>query len=177
MPDVELDTSIIKLIRTAKSDNAATEIYNNVARAEGKYKALQLAVKHLVNALQWTGLDKTEKNLFLWWPEPDRFIDRGVTLDESWYTSGSWIPILQDSKNCAIFGLATWRWLEDHRTGKTCRNPDGSGDPKILCKKSELILYTGIGPHNKGEPLTVGQYLIMESRKPERHVFVVCGVV
>ncbi|KAK5095563.1 hypothetical protein LTR70_003486 [Exophiala xenobiotica] len=172
IPNLSLNTDVIERIRQASSDEAATKIYNDVAKTdEEQFKALQLAVKHLVGALQWSRLDATKKNLLLWWPEPFRATDRGIKLDESWYNKGSWIRILEDTETCAMFGLATSRCLEDSRTGRTCRNPSGLTASRVLSKKTEFILYTGIGPYEKQRALPVGEYLMIESKRAEIPVF------
>lgn len=168
-----LDTDIIQRIRQAHSDDAATRIYDHLARTDqDQFKALQLAVKYLIGALQRTRLDPKTGSLLLWWPEPSRATDQAIELDKSWYASGSsWIPILEDTERCAMFGLATWRCLEDTRTGTRCRNRFGSTDPRRLSKKSSFVLHTGIGPYERQQALPVGEYLMIEGGKAKLHVF------
>ncbi|ETN42076.1 uncharacterized protein HMPREF1541_04015 [Cyphellophora europaea CBS 101466] len=167
-----LDTDLFKRIRNASSDDKASAIFEELKRKDlEQYKALQQVVVLLMEALQWSRLDKAKKSLLLWWPEPTRAAIRGLALDKTWYADEPWIPILEDTLNGALFGLATARCLEDSRTGKLCQNAGGANKTRRLCKSTDFVLHTGIGPYQKRLAIPPQGYLAFSSREDRNHVF------
>ena len=173
IPDKTLDRDVISKIQQTPSNEEAAAIWNDLAKTNNtQFEALKAAVKFFMEALQLSRLDD-KKNLLLWWPEPSGSTDNGVKVDQIWYDRKAWIPILEDTESCALFGLATSLCLEDSETGRRCQNQTAA-NARPLNDKSALIFSTGIQSRvmlPQDLDLTAGLYILLNSYKAERHVF------
>ncbi|KID86024.1 TPR domain protein [Metarhizium guizhouense ARSEF 977] len=179
-----LDWNVIEQIQQAPSNSSAAAIWTGLrANDPAQFNAIAVALKNFVDAIQCSCVDK--KNLLLWWPELNGSTDRGIKFEQSWCRGDSWIPILEDTETCAIFGLATCTCLtcvvstDDSDTARACQNRDlSAGAPRPL-RERQLILSTGIvavGGARAMTNLRRDERLILNSYKAERHVFQVRGV-
>ncbi|EFZ03557.1 hypothetical protein X797_006783 [Metarhizium robertsii] len=179
-----LDRNVIERIQQAASNSDAAAIWTDLrANHPAQFNAIAVALENFVDAIQCSRVDK--KNLLLWWPEPHGSTDRGIKFEQSWCQGDSWIPILEDTETCAIFGLATCTCLtcvvcmDNSDTTRACQNRDWSaGAPRPL-KERQLILNTGIvavGGARAIPNLRLDERLILNSYKAERHVFKVRGI-
>ncbi|KAL7908363.1 hypothetical protein GGI35DRAFT_59824 [Trichoderma velutinum] len=171
-----LDQKAIARIQRAGSNNKAAAIWTDLKHNKPvQFNMLAKVLENFMDAIQCARVDD-DKSLLLWWPEPNGSTDRGIKLDISWYKGNSWIPILEDTESCAIFGLATCDCLICSHHGKaqrTCENGGSASWAVSALKEKQLILSTGIAAEEGDTAnmnLTHGSRLILNNYKAERHV-------
>jgi hypothetical protein len=86
--------------------------------------ALKKATELLILAMEFTGVKDVKgegQTLVLWWPERGVSAPRGLHVKKSQYSGKNpWLPMIKDTRHCAVFGMATARCLQ-HDDIKTCR--------------------------------------------------------
>ncbi|PON26720.1 hypothetical protein TGAM01_v204221 [Trichoderma gamsii] len=171
-----LDKNVIEEIRRANSNDDAAAIWTDLNHTHpAQFNALATVLESFMDAIQCARLDD-KKNLLLWWPEPNGSTDRGIKLDISRYKGNSWIPVLEDTESCAIFGLATCDCLicSDHGSAqRICQNGRSASWALSALKEKEPILSTGIaaeGGDTANMNLTHGSRLILNNYKAQSHV-------
>ncbi|KAH6606087.1 hypothetical protein Trco_005240 [Trichoderma cornu-damae] len=172
----QLDRNAIARIQQAVSNEEAAAAWTELGRHDpAQLEVFTKVLETFIEATQCARVDDN-KNLLLWWPEPNGSSDRGVKLDRSWYKGKSWIPILEDTESCAIFGLATCDCLEclgDGDTRRPCQKHRKPSQALWALRKKQLILHTGIAATKTDTShlnLACGDRLLLNSYKAERHV-------
>lgn len=157
--DVISDT-VGQLAGCSNGDFATTISSLDAAKKSGLKKVTEL----LLLAMEHTG-NKDGNELVLWWPE-DTVEPRGLRINKEWFAGRNpWLPMIQDSEHCAIFGLITNRCLQ-HDGFKTCQHPERNILVDTSISVPDIVLDTSVSILRRRAPchtqtsFEVGQRLV-----------------
>lgn len=157
--DVISDT-VGQLAGCSNGDFATTISGLDAAKKSGLKKVTEL----LLLAMEHTG-NKDGNELVLWWPEVT-VEPRGLRINKEWFAGRNpWLPMIQDSEHCAIFGLITNRCLQ-HDGFKTCQHPETNVLVDTSISVPDIVLDTSVSilqqraPCHAQTSFVVGQRLV-----------------